>query len=117
MKDEKFTMREVGMIDDRGIYYDILNPENKLVSRVCGKFRTKQLVKALNVLNTQKNEWRSSSIDLLGIYLKTTSFIDYYVKGADEFILGTQEMPYGTNKDYWVGVRDALEGLRRELYD
>ena len=117
MKDEKFTMRKVGMIDNNGIYYDILNPENKLVSRVCGEFRTKQLVKALNVLNTQKNEWRSSSIDLLGIYLKTTSFIDYYVKGADEFILCTREMPDGTNRDYWVGVKDALEGLRRELYE
>ena len=117
MKDEKFTMRKVGMIDNTGIYYDILNPENKLVSRVCGEFRTKQLVKALNVLNTQKNEWRSSSIDLLGIYLKTKSFIDYYVKGADEFILGNREMPDGTNRDYWIGVKDALECLRRELYD
>lgn len=117
MKDKKFTIRKVGMIDNNGIYYDILNPDNKLVSRVCGEFRTKQLVKALNILNEQKNEWRSSSIELLGIYLKTISFIDHYVDGADEFILGTQEMPYGTNKDYWVGVRDALKRLMREVYE
>lgn len=117
MKDEKFTMRKVGMIDNNGIYYDILNPENKLVSRISGEFKAKQIVKALNILNEQKNEWRSSSIDLLGIYLKTKSFIDYYVNGADEIILGTQEMPYGTTQDYWVGVRDALKRLRRELYE
>ena len=117
MKDKQFTIRKVGMIDNNGIYYDILNPDNKLVSRVCGEFRTKQLVKALNILNEQKNEWRSSSIELLGIYLKTISFIDHYVDGTDEFILGTQEMPYGTNKDYWVGVRDALKRLMREVYE
>lgn len=113
----EFKMREVGMINNRGVYYDIINPDNKIVSRVCGEFRTKQIVKALNILNEQKNEWRSSSIDLLSIYLKTKSFIDYYVEGADEFILGTRELPYGTNKDYWIGVKDALEGLRRELYE
>ena len=105
------------MINNRGVYYDIINPDNKIVSRVCGEFRTKQIVKALNILNEQKNEWRSSSIDLLGIYLKTKSFIDYYVNGADEFILDNRELPYGTNKDYWIGVKDALEGLRRELYE